>query len=217
MKTVLLALAAVSLVLGSTAHAQSNLVPNPDFNDPTNPLKGWRFDFPYYEVYAKNVGYIKISPTIKKGSANAVEITIPKAVAENEGAKIETAFIKAQPGATYHAAIDCMTGDLSAKCYIQVWALDPTNSPVHDLYRVPAFNGTPALVMVGRSEFEPPGTSKVWTTIKKDYKIPDKVIVAGQPTQPAYVTLQVFAFSATTATIPIAKADFTRFSLTATK
>ena len=146
-----------------------------------------------------------------------VEITEPKAVAENEGAKIETGYIKAQPGATYHASIECLTGDLSAKCYIQVWALDPTTAPVHDLYRVPAFNGAPALVMVGRSEFEPPGTSKVWTTAKKDYKIPAKVVVAGKETEPVFVTLQVFAYSGTTATIPIAKADFTRFSLTVTK
>ena len=39
----------------------------------------------------------------------------------------------------------------------------------------------------------------------------------GQPTPPAFVCLQVFAFSGTTATVPSAKADFTRFSLTATK
>ena len=200
-----------------TAHAQSNLIPNPDFNDVTNPLKEWRIEFPYQETYIKNPGYISISKDKKSGSANVVEITEPKAVAENEGAKIESAFVKAQPGATYHASIDCMTNDLSAKCYIQVWAIDPSESTQADLYRVPARNGMPALVMVGRSEFEPPGTSKVWTTIKKDYKVPEKVIVRGQMTQPAYVSMQVFAYSATTATVPSAKADFTRFSLTATK
>ena len=81
-------------------------------------------------------------------------------MAENEGAKIETALIKAEAGVTYHASIQCLTNDLSAKCYINVYALDPSTSTHPDLYRIPAREGMPALVLVTRSEFEPPGTSK---------------------------------------------------------
>ena len=44
-----------------------------------------------------------------------MEITLPKGVAENEGGKIESAFIKTEPGATYRGSVDCMTRDFSAK------------------------------------------------------------------------------------------------------
>ena len=32
--------------------------------------------------------------------------------------------------------------------------------------------------------------------------MPEKVVVAGKPSEPAFVTMQVFVFSGTTATVP---------------
>lgn len=207
------------LLLAATgARAQGNLIPNPDFADLINAFKGWRIEFPYEQPYAKNAGYLKISADRQEGSARAVEITLPKGVAENEGGKIESAFIKAEPGATYHGKVDCMTGDFSAKIYIEAYALDPTPPGAPDKFRVPAQNGMPALVMIYRAQFpDPPATSTKWTTVERDAKIPAKVIVAGKPSQPAFVTMKVFVFSATTATVPMGRADFTRFVLTTVK
>ena len=215
-RVLILAVAGVLMMVGGV-RAQ-NLVPNPDFNASGDPLKEWRIDFPYEQPYAKNAGYVKISLDKKEGSANAVEITLPKAVAENEGGKIESAFIKAQPGATYRSSVDCMTGDFSAKVYVEAYALDPTPPGQPDKFRVPARDGMPALVMVYRKQFpDPPATSKVWTTDKAEFKLPEKVIVAGKPSLVSFVAFKVFVYSATTATVPNGKADFTRFQLTASK
>ena len=147
-----------------------------------------------------------------------MEITLPKGVAENEGGKIESVFLKAEPGATYHGSVDCMTGDFSAKIYVEAYALDPTPPGAPDKFRVPARDGMPALVMVYRAQFpDPPSLSTKWTTVQRDAKIPAKVIVAGQPSQPAFVSMKVFVYSGTTATVPLGRADFTRFVLTVAK
>ena len=204
-------------MLASGAHAQSNLIPNPDFNEMGDPLKTWRIDFPYQQPYAKNAGYVRISPDKKQGSANVVEITLPKGVAENEGGKIESAFVKAQPGATYRAAVDCMTNDLSVKLYVLGWAVDPTPPGAPNIDRIPARDGMPALVRIYRAQFEAPRMSKVWTTARREFKLPDKAIVGGQPSQPAFVSFEVFAYSDNTGTLPMAKSYYTRFSLTASK
>lgn len=206
---------AVALAFVPALRAQ-NLVPNPDFNAPGNPLKDWRIDFPYEQPYAKNAEYVKISPDKKQGSAGVAEVSLPKATAEWEGGKIESAFIKAQPGATYHGSVDCMTGDFSAKVYVEAYALDPSPPGQPDKFRVPARDGLPALVMVYRKQFpDPPATSKLWTPCKADFKLPEKVLVAGKPSQPVYVAFKVFVYSATTGTVTNGKADFTRFQLTA--
>ena len=214
MRITLLTLSAVFLSLGPLAHAQSNLVPNPDFNDPTNPLKGWRIDFPDQEAYVKNAGYVKISPDKKQGSANVVEITLPKAVAENEGGKIESAFIPAKPGGTYKASVQCLTGDFSFKVYCDAYALDPTPPGAPNMDRIPAHDGMPALVRVYKGQFpDVPGLSKTWTTAQKEFKIPEFVLVGGKKESPNYITFRVFVYSATTATVPMGKADITRFQL----
>ena len=206
------------MLLASGAHAQSNLIPNPDFNDPANPLKGWRIEFPDQGSYAKNPGYFKISADKKMGSANVVEVTLPKAVAENEGGKIESAFIPAKPGGTYKASVQCMTGDFSVKVYCDAYALDPTPPGAPNMDRVPAHDGIPALVRIYRGQFpEIPGLSKTWTISQREFKIPEKVIVAGKPEAPNYLAFRVFVFSATTATVPIGKAWYSQFRLSLIK
>ena len=78
--------------------------------------------------------------------------------------------------------------------------------------------GRGCLVLVFRKQFpDPPGTTKVWTTDKAEFKLPEKILVAGKPSQVAFVAFKVFVYSATTATVPDGKADFTRFQLTASK
>ena len=217
MKTFVLSLAAV-LLGGTGVQAQTNLLPNPDFNAPAGPLSGWRIDFPYWGSYVKNAPYFKISTDHQQGSAHSVEVTVPKGVAENEGAKIESTFIKVDPGATYHGTMDVMSGDFSVKVYVEAWAADPTPLLKSDLFRIPPLDGQPGLVMCYRTDFPDvaPG-SKAWVTTKKDFKIPAQVVVAGKPTQPIFITMKAFIFSGTTATVPMGKAYIGRAFLAETK
>ena len=130
----------------SASAETNNLIPNWNFSDRTNPLNTWRIDFPYQGSYVKNIGYVKIGDTVRDGDSPAVELDLPKGVAENEGGKIETAFVKIDPGASYHASVDVMTNDLAAKFFVEVYAVDPTEPGPPSLDRIPARDGLPALV-----------------------------------------------------------------------
>lgn len=199
------------LLAGSACRAQTNLIPNPDFSDKAEPLKGWRTDFPYEEYYVDNVKYVKV--TDEKGGAQSgksVVLDLPNGVASGQGGKIETAFVKIEPGATYRAEIDCMTFDYMAKLFAEVYALDPI--PIHkpDKFRVPAWNGMPALVTVFRADFsDPPPNSKKWTTCKREFKVPQKVLVLKRPEEPQYCALKVVVYGFA----PTGKSYFTNFRL----
>ena len=203
-----LALAALSAV---HSHAQTNLVPNPDFSDKVEPLKGWRTDFPYEGWYVDNVKYVKV--TDEKGGAGSgksVVLDLPNGVATNQGGKIESAFLKVEPGATYRAEIDCMTNDYMAKLFAEVFAIDPKPSDKPDKFRVPARNGMPALVTVYRADFsDPPANSKVWTTCKREFKVPAKVLILKRPEEPSFITLKVVVYGVP----PTGKSYFTNFRL----
>ena len=116
-----LALSALLLVSPVVLRAQQNLVPNPGFTDPTA-LKGWRYDFPYQDWYKKNAGYIRETTM---GGKKCVEISLPPGIAGNEGGKIETALIPAEPGATYYAEVECLLPEFSAMLHAEAYAVDP--------------------------------------------------------------------------------------------
>jgi len=179
-----------------SARCQSaNLVPNGDFSA-KNPLEGWRIDFPYEPRYVKNVQYIKVGESYKGG--HAVDIVLPKHVAGMEGGKIESAFIKAEPGATYKVEIDCKTTDFGGKFFVEAWALDPKPISTPDKFRVPPRDGLPGLVMCYRADIpDPPSKSKVWSTISRELTIPATVRVGGQDEPPIYLSIKAFIFFAT--------------------
>ncbi len=218
-----LTLAAAAALFGfaafaaKTASAQtSNLIPNWDFSDRANPLASWRIDFPYQGQYVKNAGYVKISETVRDGEAPTVELDLPKGVAENEGGKVETALVKIEPGASYHASVDVMTNDLAAKFMVEVYALDPTAPGPPSLDRIPATNGMPALVKCYRAVFtDPAAKSKSWFTAKRDFTIPAIVTIAGKPAPPVYAAIKAFGYSAWVG--GSGKLYFSRFVLTKTK
>ena len=137
-------------------------MPNWDFSDRLNPLNGWRIDFPYSEVYRANASYMKISDSVRDGDTPALVADLPPGIADNQGARVESGFIKIVPGATYHSSVDVMTNDLAAKIYVEVYALDPSEpGPVPSIDRIPAMNGMPALVKCYRAVFpNPPDQSK---------------------------------------------------------
>ena len=215
MKKTLLALA-LSVCCAAAASAQMNLIPNGDFSDSADPFKGWRVDFPYESWYVKNVTYVKVSPDKTDGVSKAIQIELPGAVAFNEGGKIESAFVKAEPGAGYRAEIDCLSNDFSLKLFAEAWALDPAPTDKPDKFRVPARNGMPGLVMCYRAQFpDPPATAKQWTTAKREFKIPAKVIVEGKEEQPAFLSLKAYVYSPVQSSA-VGKAYLARFKLVKT-
>lgn len=187
----LLALVAV------TASAQTNLVPNGDFSAPA-PLQSWRIAFPHEGWYQKNHAYVKATTEHARAGGHCVVIELPPGVAGNEGGKIESAFIKAVPGATYKVAVDCLTWDFSAKLHVEAYTRDPSPKPQPSKFRVPASAGLPALVMVYRAQLpDPPGGGKTWRTITREFMVPKSVLVRGEELKPEYLSLKAYVYAAT--------------------
>lgn len=182
--------------LSCVACAQTNLIPNPNFADPKNPLADWRTAFPYEGWYVDNVKYVK--PDNRLGKPCAV-IDLPPGIAGNQGGgKIESAFVKAEPGATYRVEIDCMTWDFSAKLHAEAWTHDPMPVNKPDKFRVPAVADHPALVMCYRAQLsDPPDKSKKWSTVSREFIVPETVMVAGEEQKPEYLSLKAVVYAGT--------------------
>lgn len=191
--------AAAALLLGLVPGAraqQVNLVPNGNFRA-ANPMESWRIDFPYAGPYAKNKNYIQ--PATAPGDGRrCVLIDLPPGVAGNEGGKVESAFIKAEPGATYRVEIDCLTWDFEAKTFAEAWVTDPKPIPQPDKFRIPATADHPALLTVYRAQIpDPKGRSQNWQTVSREFKLPKTVRVGGQEMPPEWITLKAYTYAAT--------------------
>jgi len=191
-------LAALFLALALTAHAQTNLVPNADFRA-ADALQGWRIDFPYAEPYAKNKLYVKATTEhAPQPGGKCVVIELPPGVAGNEGGKIESAFLPAEPGATYRVEIDCLTWDFDAKTFVEAWIADPAPIPQADKFRVPAAADHPPLLTIYRAQIpDPKGRSKTWQTVSREFKLPLTVRVGGNDIAPQYLTLKAYTYAGT--------------------
>jgi len=177
------------------AIAQTNLIPNPNFSDAKNPLLGWRMAFPYEPWYVANAGYVK--PSTEQGKTCAL-LELPPGIAGNQGGKIESAFVKAEPGATYRVEVDCMTWDFSAKLHAEAWTHDPKPIDKPDKFRVPASDAHPALVMCYRAQIpDPPAGSKKWSTTGREFTVPEKVVVAGEEQAPEFLSVKAVVYAAT--------------------
>jgi len=203
-----LALVFAALALcGVDARGQENLIPNGGFTAKDS-LQTWRISFPYEPWYVENAGYVK--PAAMDGRPCAL-LDLPPGIAGNQGGKIESAFVKAEPGATYRVEVDCMTFDFSAKLFAEAWTTDPKPVSNPDKFRVPALGGMPPLVMCYRAQIpDPPGRSKKWTTISREFTLPETVRVAGQEQKPEYLSLKVVAYETT---MNAGKSYFTNFRL----
>ena len=192
------ALLCVLVALSFTASAQTNLVPNGDFSA-ADPLAGWRINFPYAEPYIKNKTYIKAtSEHAPKAGGKCVLVDLPPKVAGNEGGKIESAFIKAVPGATYRVEIDCLTWDLTAKTFVEAWITDPKPIPQADKFRIPAMDGHPPLLTVYRAQIpDPIAKSKTWQTVSREFTLPKTTRVGGKDLAPEYLTLKAYTYFGT--------------------
>lgn len=203
----------VGLFVAET-HGQTNLVANADFSA-KEPLEGWRVDFPHEGWYTNNVSYVKVVTDPAGGAGRCVEINLPPGIAGNQGGKIESAFIRAEPGATYRVEVNCMTGDFSAKLHVETYTADPSPKPTPSKFRVPAGNGLPALVMCYRAQLpDPPARSKKWDTVSREFKVPEKVRVRGEEKAPEYLVVKAVVYEGT---MEAGKSYFTNFRLYRTK
>lgn len=208
------------LCLTAGVCAQQNLVPNFNFADPV-PLKGWRVDFPYQDWYKKNVTYVK--QTTMAGKPCAM-IELPPGVAGNEGGKVETALLPAVPGATYHAEVEALLPDFSAKIHAECYAVDPREEVTREdtgkkgteisIMRIPEGNGHPPLVMIYRKQFPDPPKGKSWVKVATDFTLPMEWEIAGEPARPAFLVIKAFTYEGTQSA---GRAYFTNFKLFKTK
>ena len=195
MKIRLLIFLAVALACPALRAQETNLIPNPDFSDLKNPLASWRIAFPYEGQYVDNVKYVK--PDTQSGK-KCVVIDLPPGMAGNQGGKIESALIKVEPGATYRVEIDCMTWDFSAKLFAEAWSYDPKPDEKRDIFRIPAADDHPALIMCYRAQLpDPPGASKKWSTVTREFTVPETVTVAGEDQKPEFISLKVVVYAGT--------------------
>ena len=208
------------LLLTGSAIAQQNLIPNGSFSDPV-PLKGYRVDFPYQDWYAKNAGYL--SQTTMAGRKCAM-ISLPPGVAGNEGGKIETALVPAEPGATYRVEVSALLPDFSAKIHCECYAVDPRAELVRadeetkgvriTIMRRPAMDGLPALVQIYRAQMPDAPKGGQWAKVEREFTLPLEWKAAGTMVKPAYLTIKAFTYEAT---MGAGKAYFTDFKLTKIK
>lgn len=195
MKPILLLL---TLLLPLASFGESvNLLPNGAFTA-ADPFAGWRIDFPYEGPYQKNKNYLSVTSEQAPKVGRSLKVQLPPGVAGNEGGKIESAFIKAEPGATYRIEIDCMTYDFTAKTFVEAWVTDPKPIPQPDKFRVPATAEHPALVMVYRAQIpDPTGKSHSWETVSREFTLPQTRRVAGKELPPEYLSVKAFVYAAT--------------------
>jgi hypothetical protein len=187
----------VPVMIAATAGAlpEQNLVPNWDFSDKTNPLKGWRYTYPHeQQQYGRNHEYIKVT---NYGGKRCAEFAVPKKQGNNGGAFLETAFIKCEPGATYKAEVECNPQEkMRIMIYIEAWVPLPEEAPGKPSLRIwPAEEGRPRLIMCHRKQ-APRLTTSGWTTIRDTLTVPKSVDlnVNGKltPTPPTYISIKAY-------------------------
>jgi hypothetical protein len=206
MKTTLSIFAAI-VSIGTAAEEPKNLLPNGNFAG-KEPLKGWLTDFPDEAFYKGNAPYVKMA---EAGGRNAVMLDLPPGIAGNQGGKIESVPVPVVAGATYRVEVDCMTWDFSAKVHAEAWSTDPNPAQKRTIFRRAPMGGRPAMIMCYRAQVpSPPGGSKVWTTAGRDFKVPEKVLVAGKDQKPEFISVKVVNYAAT---MGAGKSYFSNFRL----
>lgn len=202
----LVALVGALLVL-PLAGAERNLLPNGGFEG-KDPFRGWMTAFPDEAFYRDNAGYVKMG---KAGGRAAVVLDLPPGIAGNQGGKLESVPVAVEPGASYRIEVDCMTWDFSAKIHAEVWTSDPNPGQKRTIFRRAPAAGRPALIQCYRAQVpSPPGASKVWSTARREFTVPKKVVVVGKQQVPEFISVKVVSYAAT---MDAGKSYFSNFRL----
>ena len=203
----------IALGVAGAALAQQNLIPNGDFSA-TDPLKGWRTDFPYQGQYVENAQYCRITTQLGR---KCIEISCPPAVIAAQGAKVETVLVPAVGGATYRAEVDCLGWDYCVKVFAEAYVTDPRpdGKQGQSIFVIPGTNGMPCKVMCWRAQFtDPPSAGKKWFTATREFTLPTTMKVATKECKPEWLTVKVVVWAASAIT---GKSFFTNFRLYRTK
>lgn len=159
-------------------------IPNADVSDVS--LKGFRFR--YDEAPNRQDQYVDNHKWVNGGKVsgrNCVMIQAPKAVLEGPTAKVESAFVQIQPGATYRYEVDYYLDKTGSKMWAETFAVDPRPDNVREeeeakgkrvtIFRFRPFAGYPALLMVHRAQCPPLGgedETERWVTATKEFTLP---------------------------------------------
>jgi hypothetical protein len=137
---------------------------------------------------------------------------------------METALIPAVPGATYHAEVEALLPDFSAKIHAECYAVDPRDEDERketeskgtkiSIMRIPEGDGHPPLVMIYRKQFPDPPKGKSWARVSTDFTLPMEWDIAGEPAKPAFLVIKAFTYEGTQ---NAGRAYFTNFKLFKTK
>lgn len=203
--------ACLTLSVPTLAAEEKNLLPNGNFEG-REPLAGWLTRFPDEAFYKDNGPYVKVAPASEAGGRKAVVLDLPPGIAGNQGGKIESVPVPVVPGATYRIEVDCMTWDFGAKIHAEAWSSDPNPDQKRTIFRRAPMDGRPALIMCYRAQVpSPPSGAKSWTTARREFKVPAKVVVAGKDQVPEFISVKVVAYAAT---MDAGKSYFSNFRLT---
>ncbi len=158
-------------------------VPNGDCSDSS--LRGFRYRYDaqvpnMQEQYVENHKWV--SHQVIEGR-KCVAIRAPKSVLEIQTAKVETALVPIEPGATYKYMVDVYLDQVGCKMWAETFAVDPRPDAVREeeeakgkrisLFRFRPENGYPALFMVHRSaDSGGPNDPKTWGTWEKEATLP---------------------------------------------
>ena len=200
----------IALSITQLTATETNLLSNGNF-EAKEPLAGWMTSFPDEAFYKDNGPYVKIAPASEAGGRRAVVLDLPAGIAGNQGGKIESIPVPVVPGATYRIEVDCMTFDFDAKIHAEAWSTDPNPDQKRTIFRRKPMDGRPALIMCYRAQVpSPPSHSKSWTCARREFKVPQKVVVAGKEQAPEFISVKVVAYAAT---MNAGKSYFSNFRL----
>lgn len=191
----LVALAGLALTASA---AETNLIPNWNFADPT-PLKSYRYQYPEQEQYVTNGKFVSQKVMLGKKCA---ELDLPAGVAETQGAKIETALVPIEPGATYRVEVGCLAWDYTAKIVVNVYAPDPRPEEVQKeteakgrkitIARIAAGDGHPALDNFYNARLpDLKGDPKKWIKVEREFTVPMEWTIAKTKVKPTLAAIKV--------------------------
>lgn len=209
----LVAMIAAVVCCGSGFGAAVNLMPNGDFSDKTDPLKGWRIAFPYHKQY---LGNEKRCSVVTEGGRKCLRLD-GTGKEGGTGVKAESPLTKTEPGAVYDVSLDMVVKGGFSKVFVQAWVAVPGKElkgvyevrPADDQYpqMVPCqkhqisqgatHNGTdPMLKAIGKEKKQQPAPVG-WQTLKTQLVVQtsEKTLIFGKPAKPEYMNVKVDAFA----------------------
>lgn len=158
-------------------------IPNGDCSDPS--LTGFRFRYDVEPV--RQDQYVENHKWIKAGviaGRKCVMIQAPSSILQTQTAKVETAFLPIQPGATYKFVVDYYLDGTGTKMWAETCAVDPRPDSVREeeeakgkrttIFRFKPFKGLPALLMIHRAAAPELGKDEPqnWYTAEREFTIP---------------------------------------------